>query len=32
MRTKLQYAIHNCAEVDGDETGIGLRAGDMTWE
>merc|ERR1712146_559488 len=32
MRTKLQYAIHNCTEVDGDETGIGLRAGDMTWE
>jgi hypothetical protein len=32
LQRRLLYAIHNCQEVDGDETGIGMRAGDMTWE
>ena len=26
LRSKLLYAIHNCAAIDGDDTGAGMRA------
>ena len=28
MRDKLRYAIYNCTAIDGDDTGVGMAAGE----
>jgi len=32
MKEKIRYAIYNCQEIDGDETGVGMAAAAMGWE
>ena len=31
-KDKLRYAVYNCMAIDGDDTEVGIAAGNMGWE